>query len=403
MESVPNPRPQNRWIVDEPKILTDLQRADLESRLNRLEGVSSVEFSVVILGTIDQASPKDFAVRLFNHWGVGKKPKDNGLLLLVVMDQRRMEFETGYGLEGVLPDARLSQVLHQHIVPQFKAGHPGAGIQNGVNAIVQILEKPKVLDEVTVSTSDSSRLGRLFEWGGALPFMAAGPVLVLGVLFRMLWLLLARRDPYWAYNRLSPYFVFLAGLGILLSTLPAMFLVQLPVYIVLGLAFFLIGLLAWGLHQARYFLRYRQRHCSDCDLPMFLLSEEREDEQLNKKQIFEENIQSRDYDVWVCKSCKTPRIDAYDGKMASRFSDCMKCGTKANKLISDVTVVPATTLSSGSGKITRECLACRHRMVKTYVIPQISTSSDSSSGSSDSGGSSFGGGSSGGGGAGASW
>jgi uncharacterized protein len=71
--------------------------------------------------------PRDFATELFNFWGIGKKGKDNGLLLLVVIGQRRWEFEVGYGLEGTLPDATMRRI-GEALPPYFKKGDYGPGI-----------------------------------------------------------------------------------------------------------------------------------------------------------------------------------------------------------------------------------------------------------------------------------
>jgi uncharacterized protein len=76
-------------------------------------------------------------VELFNYWGIGKKGKDNGLLLLLVMDQRRWEFETGYGLEGTLPDAILKRIGEDELVPNLKKKDYNAGFANVISAVTK--------------------------------------------------------------------------------------------------------------------------------------------------------------------------------------------------------------------------------------------------------------------------
>lgn len=85
--------------------------------------------------------PKDFATALFNHWGIGKAEANNGLLVLLVMDQRRLEMETGYGLEPLLPDGWLGTMQSQSMVPLFKQGKFGEGLLAGVAAVAHRLNQ----------------------------------------------------------------------------------------------------------------------------------------------------------------------------------------------------------------------------------------------------------------------
>ncbi|MCS7086773.1 MAG: TPM domain-containing protein, partial [Bacteroidia bacterium] len=100
-----------------------------------LERTQNVQCAVVVVRSIGDAVPKTFAGELLNRWGIGSKEKDSGLLLLVVMDQRRAEIETGYGLEEFLPDAVCVRLLQEHLVPKFKAGLYDEGVVEVVNAL----------------------------------------------------------------------------------------------------------------------------------------------------------------------------------------------------------------------------------------------------------------------------
>lgn len=91
----------------------------IDSILSRLEDSTNAQVAVVALQSIGDALPKDFANALFKKWGIGYAGKDNGLLILFVFDQRRVEFETGYGLEGLLPDATCGIIQREKMLPAF--------------------------------------------------------------------------------------------------------------------------------------------------------------------------------------------------------------------------------------------------------------------------------------------
>jgi TPM domain len=92
-----------------------------------------VEIAVVTVTGID-LPPREFATGLFNRWGIGKAGADSGLLVLIVADQRRIEMETGYGLEPALPDGWLSALQHETMLPAFRSGDHGAGVEAGLAA-----------------------------------------------------------------------------------------------------------------------------------------------------------------------------------------------------------------------------------------------------------------------------
>lgn len=138
VSTVPNPRTGYGGFVSDPdKNLTNTELQELNEKLLQLEKDSSAEFAIVILNSIGESTPKDFAVELFNKWGIGKKGKDNGLLLLLVMDQRRWEFETGYGLEGVLPDAILKRIGEDRLVPKLRQKKMSEGFMDVVAEITR--------------------------------------------------------------------------------------------------------------------------------------------------------------------------------------------------------------------------------------------------------------------------
>ena len=110
----------------------------MNGRLRAIRNSHAVEFAVVTLPSIGDAPLEDFTLKLARQWGVGNKKNNNGLLLVLVLDQRRVRFETGYGLEGYLPDGLLSRIIHDRMIPHFRSGNYAEGLSEGVLAVQQV-------------------------------------------------------------------------------------------------------------------------------------------------------------------------------------------------------------------------------------------------------------------------
>ena len=143
LETVPKPKNayQNGFVSNPDAILKAETVQQLNISLDSLEKQTGAEVAVVVLNSIGQNEIKPFATDLFKLWGIGKTKKDNGLLLLFVLDQRKVTFETGYGLEGILPDAICKRIQIQTMIPEFKTGNYDAGILAGVQRIGSIIRK----------------------------------------------------------------------------------------------------------------------------------------------------------------------------------------------------------------------------------------------------------------------
>ncbi|QBG48543.1 TPM domain-containing protein [Verrucomicrobia bacterium S94] len=122
-------------VNDYANIIPAAQEAKIESMIDELEQKTSAEIAVVTLQSLEGGEIDDFTNRLFEKWGVGQKGKDNGVMFLAAMRDRKMRIEVGYGLEGAIPDATAGRIRRNIITPYFKAGHPGTGIEAGVAAL----------------------------------------------------------------------------------------------------------------------------------------------------------------------------------------------------------------------------------------------------------------------------
>ena len=141
VDQVRNPRSNamyNPYVVDMCNAFTSSEIERMTAILKQVEMASTTQIIVVALPGIEGDNEDDFAYSLFNEWGIGQKGKDNGLLVLYVKDIRAIKFETGYGLEGYLPDAYLSDVMYNTMFPLLKEGKTGEAF---INALQQISEK----------------------------------------------------------------------------------------------------------------------------------------------------------------------------------------------------------------------------------------------------------------------
>jgi uncharacterized protein len=111
----------------------------LSAFLREVQEKTTAEIAVVALPALDGGEINDFANRLFAKWGIGKKGKDNGVLLLTAIEDRKVRIEVGYGLEGLIPDAKAGRILDENVIPRFKEGQIAAGLVAGAQAIAQII------------------------------------------------------------------------------------------------------------------------------------------------------------------------------------------------------------------------------------------------------------------------
>ena len=127
-------------IVDNAEILNADTRRRLSEVLRQHEQKSGNQIAVLTVPTIHGESVEEYAVRVFEQWKLGQKGKDNGLLVLVVPQDRRMRIEVGYGLEGVVTDAHASRIIRNVMTPRFRDGDFNGGIARGVDALIAQLE-----------------------------------------------------------------------------------------------------------------------------------------------------------------------------------------------------------------------------------------------------------------------
>ena len=142
IESVPNVYAQDRRLhVSDPNgLLMQETQAEINRMLTLLEDSTGIQSMVVMLPSIGQEDIFDFAHNLFRHWGIGNKESNNGMLIVYVADQRKIRFTTGYGLEGILPDAMCKRIQSRYMIPHFREGNTDLGMLEGTKAVVSVLD-----------------------------------------------------------------------------------------------------------------------------------------------------------------------------------------------------------------------------------------------------------------------
>jgi uncharacterized protein len=146
-------------VTDNAQILSEETHKLLSDSLKMHEMRTTNQVVVLTIPTLDGESIEDYANRVFNEWKLGQKGKDNGILIVVVPNDRRMRIEVGYGLEGVLPDLLASRIIQNIMTPKFKNGDYERGITDGALAVISILDGGYVEEASGMMDEEASSKG----------------------------------------------------------------------------------------------------------------------------------------------------------------------------------------------------------------------------------------------------
>jgi len=126
-------------VVDEAGMLSPAAKQRIEAKLAGVERQTGDQVAVLLVPSLDGEPLEDYSVKVAQTWKLGQKGKDNGLLLLISRDDRKMRIEVGYGLEPKLTDLQSHQILDDVIRPRFRQGDFDGGVEQGVDAILKVL------------------------------------------------------------------------------------------------------------------------------------------------------------------------------------------------------------------------------------------------------------------------
>lgn len=136
-QEIPKPMTPPRLLNDFAGVLLREDAEKLEQKLERYEDSTSNEIAIVIMRSFNGYEAGEVGFKILREWGVGKKDKNNGLVLVVSIDERKVGIQTGYGMENVVPDAIAYRIIDQNIKPAFREGNYYQGLDDAVNSIIK--------------------------------------------------------------------------------------------------------------------------------------------------------------------------------------------------------------------------------------------------------------------------
>lgn len=467
VESLPTPKVKGQeYFVSNPDgILSDYTVGQLDILSQQVDNSTKAEYAIVVVNDYTGDSDFEFALALFNKWGIGKEASNNGLLLFIAKDRNEYRFISGYGMESIFPDAYLKRVGEKYLVPNFRNGDFDKGILEASTFIAKILESPDSVKELERLMPEATSFwslknpttlnsiwilivctlfylyvhyiaSRILKKQAKKPrlfapiFQGIGCMLILMffTLFIFAFLLRNLEEVYQVKN--LPYFIFL-----ICSMILAMKITDgrgriksnfqdaeersnaYKEYMKWLFVPMLITPLAWvdffmiSKALARDKDRFAPPDLSG-DWTRIVRSSNKADKGLlSQGERNEEKLESRKYEIWQNK--QNGVIKTIPWEISHRYQSCPKCNFYTLDTSEVRTIRAATYSSSGEGERFDKCHNCSYMENKgRYTIPKKvrSSSSSSSGGGSSSGGrssssssGSFGGGRSGGGGAGGKW
>ncbi|MGI5840877.1 MAG: TPM domain-containing protein [Patescibacteria group bacterium] len=130
------------YVNDFAQILSPEFRDRLENQLSEYEKRTSIEIAVLTVSSLENQTIENFAIAVFDKWGIGKESQDNGVLLIVAPNEREVRFEVGYGLEPHVTDGRAGDIIRNHINPAFKESNYEKGINDAILQIQEYISAP---------------------------------------------------------------------------------------------------------------------------------------------------------------------------------------------------------------------------------------------------------------------
>jgi len=136
-QNVPEKPSPARFINDFAHILSESEVSTLEQKLRNYQDSTSNQFAIVTVSSLDNYDIESYSYQLAKTWGIGQKDKNNGILILIAPNERKMRIEVGYGLEGAIPDAVCKQIIREVMKPYFKQNNYYAGIDEATNYLIK--------------------------------------------------------------------------------------------------------------------------------------------------------------------------------------------------------------------------------------------------------------------------
>lgn len=448
--TVPSPkaRGQDEYVSNPDRILS-AEAVDSLNRMARIvEGKTSAELAVVVLDDFVGDDDFQFALDLFNTWGIGSMPANNGLLLFVSANKRAYRFITGYGMEAVLPDALLSRIGETLLVPRFREADYDGGMLAAMDAVTRVVLNPDAAGDLKRELSRQDSFFNRFFYENQLSIFS---FVVVSVLYYVLWRRASR-----AFNRIPTRsgrnrqnkstwtYLFFSGFTFFISAFLSIFVIvflgmppswlygwaYFPWYVALFFGLAMTFMYSAGLSLIRKTFKDASNRLgltADFNkrmaLPMLAApltwillytgaQQRKADRQrliappgegwrrvdrdkqknvsryLDKGQRKEEEVGAFLYEIWTRDAPGGIRPVAFRGTYYASFGACPSCGYRTFSSTYMKTLKRATTINEGVGERLQECSHCKHTVSHGNVVLSRTRPISSSSGSSRSGSSS---------------
>jgi uncharacterized protein len=168
----PRPNPP-RLVNDLAHVLTADQAQALENKLVAYDDSTSTQIVIVTVPTVGDRGIEDFALQILRTWGVGNKEKNNGIVIVASIDDHKIRIETGYGMEGAIPDITANQIIQSEIVPAFREGNYYRGFDQATDAIFRAAAGEYKAPE------DYNRRNKVISKGTGFPFLIIIIILII--------------------------------------------------------------------------------------------------------------------------------------------------------------------------------------------------------------------------------
>ncbi len=152
------------YITDKVGVFSETQKIDLTTKIQEIEKATSIEIAILVVSTVDD-DINLAAVDVGNQWGVGKKGQDNGLMILIAVNDRKWSIQVGYGLEGILPDLATKNIGDARFPPNFRNGDYYQGIVEMLDDVLwYIKQDPTIVQNYSQTTTNSSSNDNYIRW-----------------------------------------------------------------------------------------------------------------------------------------------------------------------------------------------------------------------------------------------
>ncbi len=356
VSELPNPQRESvpTWVSNPDGVLSPAAVASLNARLEDLHRTSKVPMMVVAVNDLPDHTDVDrYATDIFSTWGIGDKKTNNGVLLVLAVNDRRYAIRTGRGIvTQYLPDVETARIARDVLVPAMKEGDADRAVTATVDRIHSVLTDPEVAADIKKNGESFAKEPTILDIVIFYLWCAVGLTVLI-----LLWVVIRVRstrgvERHQRYVRLYPMVRMIYALSWLGAGIP--FVVYYPFR-------------NWVRH-----LREGRHLCPNCSAEMGRVDEEHDNDFLTPAQDMEEKLNSVDYDVWLCPNCGETDIYPFVNSDVA-LSECEQCHARTSRFVRDRILQQPTTRSEGHGVHEYACMNCGHVKRTPFTLAKLAT------------------------------